>query len=140
MPLGWSTFFNIGRVYSVQFQDVVVDAHQGIVYLWTVYHGGIAQHADLGTGTILVAQLDDIVYNLRKVGMAGGLSIAGKGQHVRQLPLGRHLLQLGLELEGYLLTGRHGQGRAVVFVEATLAVDAVETAHLAVSRQQVDAE
>ena len=101
---------------------------------------GLAQHADLGTGTILVAQLDDIVYDLRKVGMAGGLSIAGKGQHVRQLPLGCHLLQLGLELEGYLLAGRHGQGRAVVFVEAALAVDAVETAHLAVSRQQVDAK
>ncbi len=132
--------FNIGGVYGVQFQDVVVDAHQSIVHLWTVYHGGIAEYADFCSWTILVAQPDGVVNNLGKVGVTGGLAIACKGQHVRQLPLGRHLLKLGFQLFSYLFAGRHGQGRTVVFIEAALTVDAVEAAHLAVGRQQIDAE
>ena len=131
---------NIGGVHGVELQDVVVDTHQGVVHLWTVNHCGVAEHADLGIGTVLVAQTDGVVDNLGKVGMAGGLAIAGKGQHVGQLPFGHHLLQLLFQLLCHQLARRTGKGRAVIAIESTLAVDAVEGAHLAVGRLQVDAQ
>ena len=73
---------NIGGVYGVEFQNVIVHAQQSIVHLWAVNHGGVAEHADLRVGTILVAQTDGVVDNLGKMGMTGGFAIAGKGQHV----------------------------------------------------------
>ena len=73
---------NIGGVYGVEFQNVIVHAQQSIVHLWTVNHGGVAEHADLCLRTVLVAQTDGVVDNLGKMGMAGGFAIAGKGQHV----------------------------------------------------------
>ena len=131
---------NIGGVHGVELQDVVVDTHQGVVHLWTVNHCGVAEHADLGIGTVLVAQTDGIVDDLSKVGMAGGLAIAGKGEHVGQLPFGHHLLQLLFQLLCHQLARRTGKGRAVIAIESTLAVDAVEGAYLAVGRLQVDAQ
>ena len=90
--------------------------------------------------TILVAQADGIVDNLSKVRMAGGLTVACKGQHVRQLPLSRHLLQFGLQLFCYQFTCRTGQRGAVVFIQTALAIDTVEGADLTVGRHEVDAE
>ena len=72
--------------------------------------------------------------------MTGGLAITGKGQHIWQLTVGHHLLQLGLELLNHLLACWHGQGGAMVLVETTLAINAVETAYLTVGWQQVDTE
>ena len=45
-------------------------------------------------------------------------------------------------LQGYshLLTRGQGQLRTVLFIESTLTVDTVERTHLAVGRQQVDAQ
>ena len=129
---------NIMKVYGVELQDVVVHPHQGIVDGLAVDHRGIAQYGDFRLRAVLVTQADDIVDDLREVGMTGGLTIASKGQHVRQLTFGSHLLQLLFQLGGHLFACGEGQGRTVVFVETALAVDAVERTHLAVGRQQVD--
>ena len=125
---------------GVELQDVVVNTHQGIVDLWAMSHRGIAEYADLCIRTVLVAQADGVVDNLGKVGVAGRLAIAGKGEYVGQLLVGNHLLQLLFQLLSYQLARRSGKGRAVVAIETALAVDAVETAHLAVGRLQVDAK
>jgi hypothetical protein len=72
--------------------------------------------------------------------MTGGLAITGEGEHVGQLALGFHLLELCLQPFCYLLTGGAGERRTVVLVETALAVDAVEGAHLTIGRHQVDAK
>ena len=131
---------NIRGIDGVEFQDIVVHTHQGVVHRLAVDHGRVAEYRHLGLRTILVAQADDVVDDLCEMRMTGGLAITGKGEHIGQLSISRHLLELGLELGGHLLSGGHGEGGAMVFVETTLAVDTVETAYLAVSRQQVDAK
>ena len=72
--------------------------------------------------------------------MAGGFAIASKGEHVGQLTLSGHLDQGFFQLLRHLLAGRTGQGRAMVGIETTLAIDAVEAAYFAVGRHQVDAK
>ena len=128
----------IYRIDGVEFQDVVVHPHQGIVDGLAVDHRGIAQYGDFRLRTVLVTQADDIVDDLWEVGMTGGLTVACKGQYVGQLALGGHLLQLLFQLGGHLFTCGEGQGRTVVFVETALAVNTVKRTHFAVGRQQVD--
>ena len=110
------------------------------MYLWTVNHGGVAQYTHLCLGTILVAQLDRVVDDLREMRMTGRLTITGKREYVGQLFCCRHLLQFLFQSLGHFLPGRQRQGRAVVFVEAALTVDTVERTHLTVGRQEVDAQ
>ena len=105
-----------------------------------VDHGGVAEHRDLGTGTIEVAQAEGLADDLRKMRMTGRLAIAGKGEHIWQLAFGLHLTQFGLQCLRHLRKGGHGLRGTMILVESALAVDAVERAHLAISRQQVDAE
>ena len=126
-------------VDGVEFLYVVVYKHQGVVNGLTVDHGGVAQYGDLRLGTILVAQADGVADDLSKVGVAGGLAVAGKGQHVGQLAIGYHLFQFDFEFGSHFFSSRQGQGGTVVFVETTFAIDAVEGTDLAVGRQQVDA-
>ena len=90
-------------VYGVQFQDVVVDPHQCVVHLLPVDEGGVRQDTDLGFRTIQVAQADGVVDDFGKMRMARGLAIAGKGQHVGQLPTGLHLLKLCLQFACHFL-------------------------------------
>ena len=130
----------IYRVNGVEFQNVVVYPHQRVVHLLTMDHRRVAQHTHLSLRTILVSQPNGVVDDFSEVRMTGRLTVAGKGQHIGQLSLGTHLLQLLLKFCGHLLAGRHRQGGAMVLVEAALAVDTVEAAHLAVGRQQVDTE
>ena len=68
------------------------------------------------------------------------LAIAGKGEHVGHTALGLHLLQALLQGFGHFLSCGHRLLRTVRLVEAALAVDAVEGAHLAIGWQQVDAK
>ncbi len=138
--VGMVHLHDVVRVDGVELQDVVVHSHEGVVHLLAVDHGGIAQHGDLRLGTVVVAQADGVVDDLSEVGMTGGLAVAGKGQHVGQLAIGRHLQQLLLQRLGHLAARGQGQGGAVVFVESAFAVDAVERAQLPISRQQVDAQ
>ena len=107
--------------------------------LLTVDHGGVAEDADLGLRAVAVAQADGVVDDFRKVRVARRFAIAGEGQHVWQLSVSLHLLELLFQLFSHCLPVGHGQGRTVVVVESALAVDAVEAAHLTVGRQQVDA-
>ena len=103
-------------------------------------HRRVAQHTHFCLRAILVAQPDGVANDLREMRMTGGLTVARKGQYIRQLSISHHRLQLGLQFLGHLLTGGEGQRRTVVLVEATLTIDTVERAHLAVGRQQVDAQ
>ena len=139
VAVGAVHLINIYRVDGVEFLNVVIHPHQGIVYGLTVYHRGIAQYGDLRLRTVLVAQADGVTDDLREMGVTGRFAVAGKGQHVGQLAVGDHLTEFLFESGGYLFACGHRQGGTVVFVEAALAVDTVEGAYLAVGRQQVDA-
>ena len=79
-------------VNGIELQDVVVHPHQGIVYGLTVNHRRVAQHRDLGLGTVLVAQADGVVDDFGEVGVARRLTIAGEGQHIGHLTVFLHLL------------------------------------------------
>ena len=46
---------NISGIDGVEFQDVVIHLHEGIMYLRTVDHRGVAEYGDLGLRTVLVA-------------------------------------------------------------------------------------
>ena len=131
---------DICLVHCVQLQDVVIYPHQGIMNLLPVNECGIAQHAHFRLRTIFVSQADGLVNNLRKMWMTGRLSVAGKCQYVRQLSFCLHLLQFSLQFADHFLPCRHGQGRATLLVEATLAIDTVKRTHLTIGRQQVDAQ
>ena len=72
--------------------------------------------------------------------MTRRFTVAGKRQHVGQLLLANHLLQLLLQFPCHLLALGHRQGRAMVLIKTTLTVDAVEAAYLAVGWQQIDAQ
>ena len=110
------------------------------MYLLAMNHGGVGEHADLRFRTILVAQKDGVVDDFCKMRMTGRFTVACKGEYIRQLTLCRHALQGLLQLGSHLFTCRTGQGRAMVGIEATLAIDAVEAAHLTVGRHEVDAK
>ena len=137
--VGMIYLINIGGINGVELQDVIIDLHQGIVYLGTVDHCAVAEYGDLCLWTILITQTDGVGDDLCEVRMTGGLTIAGKGEHIGQLPLCHHLLELGFELQSYLLTGGEWERRTVVLIEATFAIDTVEGTDLAVGWQQVDA-
>ena len=131
---------NISGIDGVEFQDVVIHLHERVVYLWTVDHRGIAEYGDLRLRTVLVAQTDGVGDDLCEVGMTGGFAVACKGEDIGQLTVGHHLLEFGFQFLRHLLTGGEGERRTVVFIETTLAIDAVERADLTVGWQQVDAQ
>ena len=79
-------------VNGVELQDVVVHPHQGVVYGLTVNHRRVAQHGDLGLGTVLVAQADGVVDDFGEVGVARRFAVAGEGQHIGHLAVFLHLL------------------------------------------------
>ena len=68
------------------------------------------------------------------------LSIACKGKDIGQPTLGLHLLQLLFKRNGHLLTGRQRFLGAMVGIEATLAINTIESTYLAVGRQQVNSQ
>ena len=72
-------------------------------------HGGVAQHGHFRQRTVLVAQTDGVGDDLSEVRMTGGLAVACEGQHIRQLTLGSHRLELCLQSLSYLLTGGAGE-------------------------------
>ena len=131
---------NISGIDGVEFQDVVIHLHERVVYLWTVDHRGIAEYGDLRLRTVLVAQTDGVGDDLCEVGMTGGFAVACKGEDIGQLTVGHHLLEFGFQFLRHLLTGGERERRTVVFIETTLAIDAVERADLTVGWQQVDAQ
>ena len=71
---------NIGGIDSVEFQDVVIHLHEGIMYLLTVDHRGIAEYGDLSLRTVLVAQTDGVGDDLGEVGMTGRFAVACKSE------------------------------------------------------------
>lgn len=128
------------RVDRIEFEDVVVDHHERIVYLGTVGACAVGKHGNLGVWGKLVAQRDGAGNSLRKLRCGGGLAVACEGDHIGDLALGCHLAQLCLERVEYhgscvvrLMAGALG-------VEAVFAVDAVERADFAAGRHHVDAE
>lgn len=125
---------------GVELQYVVVDEHQRVADRLPVNQRGVAQHTHLSLRAVAVAQGNGVGYNLREVRVARGLAVAGEGEDVGQAALMLHLLQLALQCGGHGVARGKGQQRAVLLVEAALAVHAVEGAHLAVGRQEVDAQ
>ena len=128
------------RVDRIELKNVVVDHHERIVYLGAVGARAVGEHGDLGVRGKLVAQRDGTGDGLRKLRCGGGLTVAGKRDHIGELSLGCHLAQLCLEcIEHHgsrvirLVAGALG-------VEAVLAVDAVERADFAAGGHHVDAE
>ena len=93
-------------VDGVELLDVVVYQHQRVMDGRTVNLGAIRQYRHLGRGTETVAQLDGIADDGGEVGVARGLAVAGKGQHVGPLPLLSHLAQLVPQGESYILARR----------------------------------
>ena len=92
MGVGTVNLINICGVDGVEFQDVVVDQHQGVVNLLAMDHGGIREHTNLGLRTVFVAQADGVTDDVGKMRMAGRFAIASKGQYIGQLALGSHVL------------------------------------------------
>ena len=138
--VGMIYLINISRIDGVEFQDIIIYPHQGIVYLLAVDHRGVAEYGDLRLRTVLVAQTDRIADDLCKMRMTGGLTVAGKGEDIGQLTVGNHLLQFGFKLLRDFFPGGEGERRTVVFIETTFAIDTVEGTDLAVGRQQVNAQ
>ena len=128
------------RVDRIEFEDVVVDHHERIVYLGTVGACAVGKHGNLGVWGKLVAQRDGAGNSLRKLRCGGGLAVACEGDHIGELALGCHLAQLGLErIEHHGCCVVWLMARALA-VKAVFAVDAVERADFAASRHHIDAE
>ncbi len=142
VPLPAGTVYLIYKVGvdGVEFQNVVVDFHQGSVYLRTVKQSGIAEHADLCLWEILVAQKQRVVDDLWELRVARGLSVAGEGEYVGCRTVLQHILQSRLERCCHLIASGHLLVRTMVGIEAAFAVDTVKGTNLAVGRQQVDAQ
>ena len=87
-----------------------------------------------------VAQGDGVVDDAGKVRVGRRFPVAGKGEHVGHSAFGLHEEQLRLKCSCHFGARGALQVRAVVAVEATLAVDAVERAELSVGRHEVDAQ
>lgn len=128
------------RVDGIELEDVVVDHHERIVYLGTVGARAVGKHGNLGVWGKLVAKRDGTGDGLRKLRRGGGLAVACEGDHIGELALSCHLVQLCLERVEYhggcvvrLMAGALG-------VEAVFAVNAVERADFAAGRHHVDAE
>ena len=131
---------NIYRVDGIQFQDIIVHTHQGIMDSLTVNHRRVTEHRDLGIGEILVAQTQRIIDNLRKLRIDRWFTIACESQHIRRRSVGQHILQFSLECLGHLLTTRHWFGGTMISVETTFTIDAVKRAHFAIGRQEIDTQ
>lgn len=128
------------RVDGIELKNVVVDHHERVVHLGAVGARAVGEHGDLGVWGKLVAQRDGAGNGLRKLRCGGGLAVACEGDHIGELALGCHLVQLCLERVEYhgscvvrLMAGALG-------VEAVFAVNAVERADFAAGRHHVDAE
>ena len=106
----------------------------------TVGARAVGKHGNLGVWGQLIAKRDGAGDGLRKLRCGGGLAVAGKRDHIGQLTLSCHLVQLGLKCVEH-----HGSGvvrlvTGALGVETVLAVDAVERANLATRRHHVDTE
>ena len=84
---------------------------------------------------ILVAQADDISHDGCKLRVGSWLAIACECEDVGRRTVGLHVEQTGFEGGNHLLVSWELGLRTVVGIESAFAVDAVETAHLAVGRQ-----
>ena len=139
--LEWTVYpTDVGRVDGVELEDVVVYPHQRLAHRRAVDEGGVAEHAHFGPGAELIAQPERIVDDAREVGMAGGFAVARKGEHVGMYSLAMHLAQLGPQGRSHHRTGGMRAAREAVALVAALAIDAVESADLAVGRHKVDAQ
>ena len=130
----------IGSIDGIEFQNVVVYLVQGIEHFRLMNKGGIAQHAYLGFGKILVAKCQGIGNDTGKMRMGGRLPITGKGQHIGLGTILLHIFQTSFERIPNLLTGRELLMRTMVAIETTLAIDAIECTELAIGRQKIDAQ
>ena len=90
--VGAINLLDILRRNGVEFQDVVVDQHQCVVYLLAVNHSRIGEHADLSLRTVLVAQADGVADDF------GKMRLLGTPQRI-----GPVLLGLGPVLVGHLI-------------------------------------
>lgn len=104
------------RVDGIEFEDVVVDHHERIVYLGTVGARAVRKHGDLAVWRQFVAQRDGAGDGLRKLWRGGGLAVAGKRDHIGELAFGCHLAKFGLQGVEYHAAVLYGswQGRSAL--------------------------
>ena len=87
-----------------------------------------------------VAQLYGVFNDGLEIGMRSRFTIAGKCQHIWQTPFTHHLNELLLQFFAHLFARRTMEAWPMVGIEATLAIDAIERANLAVGRHEIDAQ
>ena len=131
---------NVFRIDRVEFQNIVVHHKQGLPHTWFGGQRGIAQNAHTGLGAMAVAQLYGVFNDGFEIGMRRRFTIAGKSQHIWQTPFTHHLNELLLQFFAHLFARRTMEAWPMVGIEATLAIDAIERANLAVGRHEIDAQ
>ena len=124
----------------VELEDVVVDREQGFFHCRLAGHGGVAEHAHLGLGIILVAQQEGVVNDALEVGVQCGLAVAAEGDDVEAAAGFLHLAELLFQGPFHCGAAGHAVAALALGVPAGLAIHAVERASLAVVGHEVDAQ
>jgi len=100
----------------------------------------IAQYTYLGFRKVFVAQSKRVFYDFRKMRMCGRLSVSCKSQYIRDGSVFLHILQTGFQCGTHFLSCGERLLGTMVGIKPALAINAVESAHLTVFRQQIDSQ
>ena len=103
-------------------------------------HGAIAEHAHLGLGVIVVAQVYHIVHYIFEIGVQCGFAIARKSDYIERVAGLLHLSQAVAQGALHALASRHSGGALSLGIKSRLAIEAIERTYLAIVRHQVHAK
>ncbi len=123
----------------VEFQNIVVHTAKRAADRVAIDHRGIAQYRYFGFGAQFVAGGEGIGDDLFELGVHGGLSVSGEGDHIREFSIGSHLLEFGSQMILYLFASIESRGDCFVSPSA-FAIDAIEVAEFVVEGKQVDSQ
>ena len=87
---------DIVHVDRVHFQYVVVYLHQRLTDTVVENESAVAEHADFGLGTVLVAQFDGVFDDCFEIRMTCRFAVPRKSQYVGKLLMCVHFAQFGL--------------------------------------------
>ena len=124
----------------VEFEDVVVDAHERAAHLFAADLRGVAQHGDLRRRAERVAQGERVADDGFELGMHRGFSVACEGDDVGRRAVGDHAPQRLFQQTRHVGAGIETAAPRMFGIPAAFAVDAVERTELRLGGQQVDAQ
>ncbi len=124
----------------VKLLDIVVDQPESLYHIGLMQHRGIGKHRQLHLREIPVTQRDSIGDYPCEIRMQGRLAVARKRDDIERSTLGVKLFQLRFKRIRYLPARRQAGRAGTLRVVPGLAIEAVESTHLAVIRHKVHTE